>query len=135
MAIPDLRRHLLGKRSLLQNLEDLKAQLAPGEMARSVWVVHQPPAGFGMDICGDGRQVGSPALTRFIEENGPLLGCSGHIHEAPHQPGGRWFAEIGRTLWIQPGQVNRRLHYVALEIRDDLAIADVAHSVFGGRSR
>ena len=117
----------------LRHLEDLKAQLQPDEMARSVWMVHQPPAGMGMDICGDGREVGSPALTRFIEENQPLLGCSGHIHESPHQPHGQWFAEIGRTLWLQPGQVDRRLHYVALDITDDLAIADITHSVFGER--
>ena len=129
--IPDLRQYLLGKRSILQHLEDLKTQLQPGEMARSVWMVHQPPARMGMDICGDGRQVGSPALTRFIEENQPLLGCSGHIHESPHQPGGRWFAEIGRTLWIQPGQVDRRLHYVALDLTDEHAIVNLQHSVFG----
>lgn len=131
VAIPDLRRYLLGKRSILGHLEDLKAQLEPGEMARSVWMVHQPPAGMGMDICGDGRQVGSPALTRFIEEDQPLLGCSGHIHESPHQPGGRWFAEMGRTLWLQPGQVDRRLHYVTLDITDAHAVQSIQHSVFG----
>jgi Icc-related predicted phosphoesterase len=131
IAIPDLRRYLLNKRSILRRLEDLKVQLQPGEIARSVWVVHQPPAGLGMDICGDGRRVGSPALTRFIEENQPLLGCSGHIHESPHQPGGRWIAHIGRTPWVQSGQVDRRLHYVTLDIADDYACANAWHNVFG----
>ncbi len=131
IEIPDLRRYLQNKRSILRHLEDLKAQLQPDEMARSVWMVHQPPARLGMDICGDGRKVGSPTLTRFIQENQPLLGCSGHIHESPHQPGGRWKTNIGRTLWVQPGQVDRRLHYVTLDITGTHECTNTRHSVFG----
>ena len=131
VAIPNLRRYLLGKRSILQHLEHLKAQLQPGEMGRSVWMVHQPPASLGMDICGDGRQVGSPTLLRFIQDNQPLLGCSGHIHESPYQPGGRWIAKVGAATWLQPGQVYDRLHYVTLDITDEYAVANVRHSIFG----
>jgi len=83
------------------------------------------------DICGDGRMVGSPTLARFIKENQPLLGCSGHIHESPHQPGGRWNANIGRTLWLQPGQVDRNLHYVTLDITGTHECTNTRHSVFG----
>ena len=129
--IPDLRHYLLAKRSLLEHLDELKAQLKPGEMNRSVWMVHQPPSSLGMDICGNGRQVGSPALLRYIQDNQPLLGCSGHIHESPHQPGGRWAAKVGQTMWVQPGQVDARLHYVTLEITDECIIGNVRHSVFG----
>jgi Icc-related predicted phosphoesterase len=131
VAIPDLRRYLRAKRSILQHLEDLKAQLQPDEMGRSVWMVHQPPAGLGMDICGDGREVGSPALLRFIRESQPLLGCSGHIHESPHQRGGQWVAKVGHTTWVQPGQVYDRLHDVTLDITDEYVVANVRHSVFG----
>jgi Icc-related predicted phosphoesterase len=133
VAIPNLREYLRGKPSILAHLEDLKTQLEPGEMAHSVWMVHQPPVSLGMDICADDRRVGSPALTRFIEENQPLLGCSGHIHESPHRPGGRWIATLGDTVWIQPGQVDDRLHYVVLDITDGYAVANVTHSVFGRR--
>lgn len=131
VSIPDLRRYLRAKRSILQQLEDLKSQLQPDEMGRSVWMVHQPPAGLGMDVCGDGRQVGSPALLRFIRENQPLLGCSGHIHESPYQSGGRWLARVGHATWVQPGQVHDRLHYVMLDITDEYAVANVRHSVLG----
>lgn len=132
VEIPDLSRYLLNKPCIEQNLESVKAQLQPGEMARSVWMVHQPPAGLGMDICSGGRrEVGSPTLTRFIEENQPLLGCSGHIHESPHQLGGQWMAMVGRTLWLQPGQVDKRLHCVMLDITDDYACINIRHSVFG----
>jgi Icc-related predicted phosphoesterase len=129
--IPDLRRYLLAKPSLRNLLEDLKAQLQPGELERSVWMVHQPPSDVGMDLCGHGQQVGSPALLRFVEENQPLLGCSGHIHESPHQPGGRWIARIGKATWLQPGQVDERLHYAVLDITDSYEVADARHSVFG----
>ena len=66
-----------------------------------------------------------------IRENQPLLGCSGHIHESPHQRGGRWMAKVGTTTWIQPGQVYDCLHYVALDITDEYTVANVRHSVFG----
>ena len=131
LAIADLRKYLLAKRSILDLLEDLKAQLQPGEMGRSVWLVHQPPAELGMDICGDGRRVGSPALLRFIKENQPLLGCSGHIHESPHQPGGQWAATVSSTTWVQPGQVDDRLYYATLDITDEYAVANLRHSVLG----
>lgn len=129
--ISDLRRYLLGKRSIQEHLQALKAQLEPGEMGRSVWMVHQPPASLGMDLCGNGHRVGSPALLQFIQDNQPLLGCSGHIHESPHQPGGRCVANVGKTIWLQPGQVDNRVHYVMLDITDAHEIANVRHSVFG----
>lgn len=130
IAIPDLRQYLLAKPTLVAHLEDLKSRLQPGEMAHSIWLVHQPPSGLGMDICARGQQVGSPALLRFIQENQPLLGCSGHIHESPHQPGGQWVAQIGNTTWIQPGQVNDRLHYVTLDITTDRTVTNLRHSIF-----
>ena len=115
----------------MQHLDELKTQFKPGEMSRSVWMVHQPPSGLGMDICSNGKQAGSPALLSFIQENQPLLGCSGHIHESPHQPGGQWQARIGNTTWLQPGQVYDRLHYVTLTITDDYAVTNLRHSIFG----
>ena len=131
VEINDLRAYLLDKPGLPSLLEDLSSQLKPGEMPRSVWMVHQPPAGLGMDLCGNGRAVGSPGLTSFIETHQPLLGCSGHIHESPHQPGGQWVARNGRTTWLQPGQVDCRLHYVTLDITDALDIVNFRHSIFG----
>ena len=129
--IPGLRRYLLTKPSLVAHLNALKSQLQPGEMARSVWLVHQPPASLGMDICADGRKVGSPGLLNFIQDNHPLLGCSGHIHESPHQPGGQWAAKIGNTTWVQPGQMGSGLYYVTLDIADDYMVTNLRHSIFG----
>ena len=132
--IPNLRSYLLAKPSIQEHLEQLKGRLQPGEMERSVWIVHQPPASLRMDLCGNGKLAGSPALLRFIERNQPLLGLSGHIHESPHRPGGQWLAEVGRTTWVQPGQVYDQLHYVTIEIDDRPVVTNVCHSIFGAPS-
>jgi Icc-related predicted phosphoesterase len=129
--LPNLREYLLPKPSLRDRLEALRSQLTPDEIRRSIWLVHNPPAELGMDICYDGRQVGSPTITRFIRDTQPLFGCSGHIHESPYQPGGRWAARFGQTLWFQPGQEGAKLHYVAVEVEEDLEISNARHSIFG----
>ena len=129
--LANLREYLLAKPSLQDRLESLRSQVTPDEVRRSVWLVHCPPADLGMDICFDGRQVGSPNILRFIQETQPLFGCSGHIHESPYQAGGKWAARVGRTLWFQPGQDGQKLHYVSLEIGDGLIIGGCRHSVFG----
>jgi len=135
VPLQNLVDYLFAKRSIGEELHRLVEQLRPGEMARSIWMVHQPPTGLGMDICGDGRQVGSPTVLKLIEENQPLLGCSGHIHESPYQAGGQWMAQVGRTTWVQPGQMGHRLHAVSLEITPDWSVTDISHSVFGRPER
>jgi len=130
LPLDNLVEYLSAKPSLGEELDRVKMQLQPGEMERSIWMVHQPPSSLGMDICGDGQQVGSPTVLRFVRKNQPLLGCSGHIHESPYQLGGRWVNKIGRTVWFQPGQIDHRLHAVSLEVSSDNAIRNVRHSVF-----
>jgi Icc-related predicted phosphoesterase len=135
VPLPNLVEYLSAKPSIAEELNLLKEQLLPGEMRRSVWMVHQPPAELGMDILGDGQRVGSPAVLKFIETNQPLLGCSGHIHESPYQPGGKWVARVGKTVWVQAGQMEHKLHYAGVEIDEGLSIREVWHSIFGASGR
>jgi Icc-related predicted phosphoesterase len=130
VPVANLREHLLAKPGLRERLEALHAQLAPDEVPRSVWLVHNPPARLGMDLCHGGRAVGSAAMLHFIEKTQPLLGCSGHIHESPYQPGGQWAARVGRTTWIQPGQEGAALHCVSLDLEDG-RVSGCRHSVLG----
>jgi hypothetical protein len=65
----NLVAYLSAKPSIGGELNRVMGQLQPGEMARSVGMLHQPP-----------------------------LGCSGHIHESPYRPGGCWMAQVGRTV-------------------------------------
>ncbi|MBM4259497.1 MAG: hypothetical protein FJ147_26805 [Deltaproteobacteria bacterium] len=131
VEIDDLRKHLLSSPSLGQRLKALADQLTTFELARSIWLVHQPPIELGMDIVGDGQQVGSPTLLNWINTRQPLLGVSGHIHESPYQPGGRWISVVGDTVWVQAGQMDTRLHCVTLEISQDCNIRNIRHSIFG----
>jgi Icc-related predicted phosphoesterase len=135
VRLDNLLDYLSAKPSLGEELEGLKQQLRPGEMKRSIWMIHQPPSSLGMDICGNGRQVGSPTVLKFIRKNKPLLGCSGHIHESPYQSGGRWVNKVGRTVWFQPGQMDYRIHAVSLEVTDAFQIRHVRHSIFGVSKR
>jgi Icc-related predicted phosphoesterase len=80
--------------------EDLKAIHAN---SKTVMAIHQPPWGLGLDVCINGRRVGSKAVYEWIEREQPLVCLSGHIHESP-EVSGIWKAHIGRTLVIQPGQ-------------------------------
>lgn len=131
IRLDNLSEYLSGKPAIGDEIAQLKAMLRDGEMSRSIWMVHQPPAELGMDICADGRRVGSPTILQFIRDDQPLLGCSGHIHESPHQRGGSWSRRVGRTVWLQPGQIGDRLHCVGLEVTRNLTVENIRHSIFG----
>jgi len=123
---------LKAKASVAERLDKLKGQLMPGEMERSIWMIHQPPYGWGMDLCGNGEAAGSLAVTNFIDANRPLMGISGHIHESPERPGGRWHHEFapGR-YWFQPGQVGPNLHYVEVELANNShEVLSYGHSIY-----
>ncbi len=84
------------------------------DMQRCIFNVHVPPHGTILDQCpklDDKLQVvfemgnpvqmhaGSTALYKAIEQQQPLLGLHGHIHE------GRGQIKIGKTICVNPGSV------------------------------
>ena len=92
------------------------AELVPQvkDMSRCIFNVHVPPHGTVLDRCpklDDNLQVvfdmgnpvsmhaGCETLTRVIEEQQPMLGIHGHIHE------GRGTIKIGKTTCVNPGSV------------------------------
>ncbi len=83
--------------------EELRALPAASDPRRTVYVIHGPPAGIGLDVVRGGASVGSPATRLFIEKVGPLLTLHGHIHESPDESG-VWMSRLGGTVCIQPGQ-------------------------------
>ncbi len=96
---------------LYEKLESLASKI--GELDRTIFCVHVPPYGSGLDVApqlnnelkpvlGPGGApimipVGSTAVKQAIEKYQPLLGLHGHIHES------RGVTKIGRTLCINPG--------------------------------
>lgn len=100
----------------LPTIEDELSRLVlPKNMDKAIYVLHMPPAKLGLDKCSHGVEVGSRAIYSFIEKNQPLFTLHGHIHESP-QMTGKWFAELGRTVCIQPGQP-RELSCVVLDLK------------------
>jgi len=84
-----------------------------GNPATTVYVIHMPPSGLGLDVCYGNRPVGSRAVAAFLGKRSPLLSLHGHIHESPEVTGA-WQAKIGKTTCVQPGQKSGRL--IAVEV-------------------
>ena len=118
LDIPNLADYLKSKKSIGAMLNELDDQIPAVDKPNAIYMVHQPPSLCGMDICGNGAQVGSPTVLTFIERTQPLLTMHGHIHESPYQPGGRWHKQVGRTHVLQPGQLGSKLHYAVADISD-----------------
>lgn len=83
--------------------DELAALARPESMAGSVCVFHMPPHRLGLDVCFDGRRVGSAAIYDFLAAHQPKLSFHGHIHESPEMSGA-WKANLDDTTCIQPGQ-------------------------------
>ncbi|MDO9518308.1 MAG: metallophosphoesterase [Methanosarcinaceae archaeon] len=94
--------------------EELDRLVRPDDMSKSVYVIHMPPCNLGLDRCYHGAEVGSKAVYNFLEKNQPKLSLHGHIHESPEVTG-QWYAKIGETLCIQPGQLDE-FTYVTIDL-------------------
>lgn len=98
----------------LPTIEDeLDALPKPVASGRTIYVIHAPPYGLGLDVINSGEKVGSRAVSRFIKKMRPLLTLHGHIHESP-AISGIWKAEIGGTICVQPGQMKANVLSYAL---------------------
>ncbi|MDX2200987.1 MAG: metallophosphoesterase [Phycisphaerae bacterium] len=93
-----------------------------------VLVAHAPPYGTQLDrlphVAGP---VGSRAVRAFVERSAPCLSLHGHIHESPSLTGG-WRERVGRTLCVNPGQEDARLHAVVFSSEDP--VGTLRHNLF-----
>ncbi len=83
--------------------KDLKKLSGMSDPKKTVYIMHAPPLGTGLDVIFNGEHVGSRAIRKFIEEKQPLLTLHGHIHESP-QMTGVWKEVIGKTISSNPGK-------------------------------
>lgn len=119
--------YLFKKGTIKEQLDVLISKVQ--NMNKSIWLIHAPPAFMKLDVCGHGEEVGSKAITFFVEHNNPMLTIHGHIHESPEVTG-IWKKQVGDTLVIQNGQLHRDLYYSMVKIEDD-RILEVKHSIYG----
>ena len=88
---------------------------------KTIYVFHNPPYGIGLDVCADGRQVGSKAMIKFLENSNAYMSLHGHIHESPRMSG-LWYNVLGKTICIQPGQTelrNKEMFYVIVDTENN----------------
>jgi predicted phosphodiesterase len=94
--------------------EDLARMTIPAEPW--ILVAHAPPRASGLDQLPQvAHPIGSQAVRELIERGQPAVALHGHIHDA-HQVTGRYAAEIGDTLCINPGQSHDHLHAVVFDV-------------------
>ena len=109
-ALSDWDRALKAMPSLEEELEALPPATNP---AKTVYVIHHPPTGLGLDVIRGGKEIGSDAVRRFLKRTQPRLSLHGHAHDSP-TVSGAWSADLGRTLCVQPGQEGN-LTYVLID--------------------
>lgn len=102
-----------GYAAKLPTIEDELENLPEPHNEQAVYIIHMPPVELGLDVCMDGRTVGSESVYEFIKKKQPLFSLHGHIHESP-DVSGIWKNKIGDTVAIQPGQLEM-LTYVIID--------------------
>ena len=92
------------RESNIDKMEDILDNLPKLDKGRkTIYIFHDPPYGIGLDVCGNGLQVGSKAITKFLEKSHSYMSFHGHIHESPSVTN-VWYNKLGETVCIQPGQ-------------------------------
>ncbi|TFG14741.1 MAG: phosphoesterase [Promethearchaeota archaeon] len=97
--------------------EEINNLIRPPNMEKAIYVIHTPPSELSLDVCHDGRKVGSKAIYEFLKLYQPFISLHGHIHESPEILG-KWLNKIGRTISIQPGQSQYHQKYLVYVIMD-----------------
>jgi Icc-related predicted phosphoesterase len=102
----------------LPTIEDeINGLVKPFDMNNTIYIIHNPPSNLDLDVCHDGREVGSRAIYNFLKENQPKISFHGHIHESP-DVSGKWYSYLEKTLCIQPGQFQQHENYLSYVLLD-----------------
>lgn len=106
-----LEEHFRGHLSIEQDLASAAAAQAPW-----IFVAHAPPYESKLDRMPElSYPVGSRAVRSFIAARQPALALHGHFHHS-HEVTGSYRDTIGRTLCVNPGQSDSKLHAVVFEL-------------------
>lgn len=95
-AITNLREYFKENINISDALKELEIP--------DILLTHSPPRLIGLDVCANGKEVGSSAVTNYIIQNNIKLSLHGHIHESVHYSGLSINSLIENSYSIQPGQ-------------------------------
>lgn len=107
--IEDIDQYFKEKGTIEEDLEKFKAD------SKTIVAIHCPPAISGLDVCSDGKRVGSKAVLNWIHDKQPLIVLCGHIHES-YNISGQWCCNVGNAFVYQPGQLPDKTTMVFIEI-------------------
>ena len=130
-VIEDYPKYLRNQNSICKSLFTRTINIK--NIQKSIWLIHAPPANLLLDVCADGRKVGSNTIYEFITNYQPLITIHGHIHESPEYNGNNWYHQENKTLCIQGGQIGFKLHYSIIDIENE-EIKNVWHSTYGNKT-
>ena len=106
----------------IEHMENILEKLPEANKdKKAIYIFHNPPYGIGLDVCIDGRQVGSKAMTEFLEKSNSYMSLHGHIYESP-RVSKLWHNKLSDTICIQPGQTeigNKEFYYVIVDTNKD----------------
>ncbi len=95
---------------------DLERLATLSDPSKTVYVIHTPPHGSGLDRLYDGTPIGSPAVARFIAARKPPVSVHGHVHESPG------IRTLGPTLSLNPGDSLHGLRAVRVDLGSRSAV-------------
>lgn len=110
-TIDDWISHAKTLPSIRDELENL---MKPKDYDKAIYIIHMPPSKLGLDVCSDGKRVGSDAIYDFMLKYQPLISFHGHIHESYYMTG-KYFNKLNKTLCFQPGQPHNNFFYIYLD--------------------
>lgn len=109
--------------------KDLEKLAGGMDLDRAVFLFHSPPYRTNLDRAAlDGKKidhvpvdvnVGSIAISRFIEKRQPMLTLHGHVHESARITGS-WKDRLGKTLAITAAHDGPELALVRFELQNPL---------------
>lgn len=110
-VIPNLEEYFATELTIEEELNNLPTPIDN----EAIYIIHQPPDTLKLDMCYDGREVGSKSVRKFIEKSGASVAVFGHLHESEFMTG-VWKVGLGKTICVQPGQLEN-FTYVAIDTK------------------
>ncbi len=118
IEFPDWVKEVKSRLTIEERLDSVLASVE--YLDNVVFVCHNPPKGYGLDVLYNGEQVGSRSISKFINDANPILSLHGHIHESPRVTGISHAIHENGTVMVQPGQESK-LKYSIIELDNAVA--------------
>lgn len=123
ITVDEWRKERLKRDKMIDCLKRL-----PEGDENTIYILHDPPANVGLDVCRDGDKAGSNDIYKFLNDSKAIMSLHGHIHES-YNKSGIWKVDLNGTTAVQAGQTeygDDLLYYVIVDFdRRDLVRKEI----------